>query len=137
MKKLRITVEGKAYDVTVDFLDGDEVITTQGRAGGNFQVGAASYTSPVASAGVSAPVASSGIKLGAAPDGAVVSPLSGKVVSFDVTEGQSVKTGDQLVTIEAMKMNTFVNAPKDGKVTKISAAPGDAVEEGQTLVVIS
>ncbi len=137
MKKLRITVEGKVYEVSVEFLDGDEVITTQGRPGG-YQLSATNYTTPVSSAGVSAPsVSSAPPASGSTQDGAVVSPLSGKIVSVDVKEGTEVSIGDQLVTIEAMKMNTFVNAPKAGKVAEICVAPGDGVDEGQALLIIT
>jgi biotin carboxyl carrier protein len=47
-----------------------------------------------------------------------------------------VAEGAQVATIEAMKMNTYVNAPKAGRVSSIAAKPGDAVEEGATLLVI-
>jgi biotin carboxyl carrier protein len=66
--------------------------------------------------------------------GAVLSPLAGKVVSLDVKVGETVTEGAQVVTIEAMKMNTYVFAPKSGRVVSIEAAPGDAVEEGACLL---
>jgi biotin carboxyl carrier protein len=50
--------------------------------------------------------------------------------------GQAVKAGDHLVTLEAMKMNTFVFAPKDGKITAMLTEVGAAVDEGQVLVKI-
>ena len=53
-----------------------------------------------------------------------------------VKEGQEVKQGDHLLTLEAMKMNTLVLAPNDGKVSEIKAAVGDAVEEGQVLMLV-
>jgi biotin carboxyl carrier protein len=53
-----------------------------------------------------------------------------------VSAGQEVKEGDHLLTLEAMKMNTFVFAPKSGKVAEIKASVGDAVEEGQALMTI-
>jgi biotin carboxyl carrier protein len=62
--------------------------------------------------------------------------LAGRVTAVVVTVGQSVKEGDHLLTLEAMKMNTFVFAPKTGKVAEIKAAVGAAVEEGQSLVRI-
>jgi biotin carboxyl carrier protein len=62
--------------------------------------------------------------------------LAGKVVSIDVQIGQTVEEGAQVATIEAMKMNTYVNAPKAGRVTAISVKAGDSVEEGATLLVI-
>jgi biotin carboxyl carrier protein len=67
----------------------------------------------------------------------VPSPLSGKVVSIDVQVGQAVAEGAQLLTLEAMKMNTFVYAPKAGKVSAILVHPGDGVEEGATLVSLA
>jgi biotin carboxyl carrier protein len=53
-----------------------------------------------------------------------------------VSVGQDVKEGDHLLTLEAMKMNTFVFAPQSGKVVEIKASVGDAVEEGQALMTI-
>ena len=76
----------------------------------------------------SAPVAGSG---------SVTSPLTGRIVSIDCQVGQSVAAGAQLVTVEAMKMNTFVNATADGTVASINVNPGDAVEEGQILITLA
>jgi biotin carboxyl carrier protein len=63
--------------------------------------------------------------------------LAGKVVSIDIKEGTEVKAGDQIITLEAMKMNTVVSSPVDGTVMAIKVAPGDSVEEGQPLLTIS
>jgi len=62
--------------------------------------------------------------------------LTGKIVSIEVTVGQVVAEGDKIATIEAMKMNTYVFAPKAGKVMSIVAAAGTSIEEGSTLLVI-
>ena len=64
----------------------------------------------------------------------MVSPLSGKVVSIQAVKGQVVKEGDQLVVLEAMKMNTYIYAPQDGTVSEILATVGDAVAEGQVVL---
>jgi biotin carboxyl carrier protein len=74
---------------------------------------------------------------GHAAAGDVPSPLAGKVVSIDVQPGQHVEANAQLLTLEAMKMNTYVFAPTAGTVKEILAHPGDAVEEGQVLVKMS
>ena len=50
--------------------------------------------------------------------------------------GQEVKEGEHLLTLEAMKMNTFVFAPRAGKVAAIQTEVGAAVEEGQVLITI-
>ncbi len=70
------------------------------------------------------------------PAGAVTSPLAGKVISVDVNPGQDVTEGQQLLTLEAMKMNTFVYAPQAGKVAAVHVNAGDAVEEGAALLTL-
>lgn len=126
MKKLRVTVDGKVYDVLVEILD-------EGPAG------APPPPAPVVtSAGVSAPAPSSAPPAAAsAAPGEVPSPLAGKVVAVDVEVGAQVAEGDLLITLEAMKMNTYIYAPRAGVVSAIHVAPGDAVEEGQGLVAIT
>ena len=74
---------------------------------------------------------------GAVAAGDVPSPLAGKVVSIDVKLGQQVEANAQLLTLEAMKMNTYVFAPAAGTVKEILVHPGDAVEEGRVLVKMS
>jgi biotin carboxyl carrier protein len=66
----------------------------------------------------------------------VLCPLSGRVTAVLAQVGQDVKEGDHLVTLEAMKMNTFVFAPRGGKVTAVLATVGAVVEEKQVLVKI-
>lgn len=133
MKKLRITVEGKTYEVMVEEFD----------AGGQDAAPAAQSAAPaapVASASVSPAAAAPPAPAPAPPAGGgggaglVASPLAGKVVTVSVTNGQEVNEGDQLIVLEAMKMNTFVNAPHAGKVVEILIQPGDGVEEGQGLI---
>jgi glutaconyl-CoA/methylmalonyl-CoA decarboxylase subunit gamma len=129
MKKLRVTVDGKAYEVTVEMTD-EPAVVTQSPAAPAAPV--ASAPAPVAT-NVAAPVAAAPA---AATAGAVRSPLAGKVVSIDVQVGATVAAGAQLATIEAMKMNTFVFAEQAGTVKSITAKAGEAVEEGGTLLVI-
>ena len=64
------------------------------------------------------------------------SPLAGKVVSLDVAAGAPVKAGDQILTLEAMKMNTIIYAPASGTLTAFCVNPGDTVQEGQALAKI-
>jgi len=124
MKKLRITVEGKAYEVLVESLDAPAPAT-----GTSAQLPSAPFVVPPAAPSMKS--ASS-----AAIPGAVTCPLAGKVVAVQVQVGEAVKAGQSLLTIEAMKMNTYVNSPKDGKVAVIHVKAGDSVEEGQTLVTV-
>jgi biotin carboxyl carrier protein len=126
MKKLRITIEGKVYEVLVEILN-------------ETAPAARPVSAPIVTASVVAPPAPPQQRKPSAAtgSGAVVSPLSGKVVAVAVTVGQEVKEGDQIITLEAMKMNTYITAPKAGKVQSISTEVGAGVEEGQILAEIA
>lgn len=65
------------------------------------------------------------------------SPISGKVVGVKVKKGETVKKGDVLMVIEAMKMEYLIRAPFDGVVEKIHFKEKDQVEIGQTVVELS
>ncbi len=127
MKKLRVTVEGKVYDVLVELLDEPE------------RTSAPPIDRPVSSAPLTAPALSSSPKPAAGPAGSgdITSPLSGRIVSVDVQVGQAVAAGAQLATIEAMKMNTYIYAPAAATVNEILAKAGDGVEEGSVLIRLS
>ncbi|MAF58985.1 acetyl/propionyl/methylcrotonyl-CoA carboxylase subunit alpha [Ponticaulis sp.] len=71
-----------------------------------------------------------------ASDGAIISPMPGKVIGLFVSEGQSVTAGEKLVTLEAMKMEHNLTARHDGIVATVSVAQNDQVEEGAALVTI-
>jgi len=132
MKKLRVTIEGKSYDVLVEVLDGGPQPAMAAPVA-TARVSSAS----VASASVAAPTASTSTAPRAAAGlGDMLSPLAGKIVSVDVQVGATVKEGAQVATIEAMKMNTYIYAPKSGAVTAVHVAPGDGVQEGALLIQI-
>lgn len=126
MKTFKVTVDGKVFEVDVEILDdsGAADIIQSSR--------------PVRSSSDSS--VSSALPTGSAATGTeneVPSPLSAVVVSVDVKEGDTVQEGDQLITLEAMKMNTLVTAPVSGTVRAILISSGAAVEEGQALLKIS
>jgi biotin carboxyl carrier protein len=122
MKKLRVTVEGKVYDVLVEMLDEGTPAATPHAA------------APVAPLAPVASTATPAAPSGPPGSGNIASPLAGKVVSLDVKVGQSVAEGAQVATIEAMKMNTYLYAPKAGTVAAILVHPGDGVEEGTVMI---
>ncbi|WP_316858520.1 acetyl-CoA carboxylase biotin carboxyl carrier protein subunit [uncultured Cohaesibacter sp.] len=132
MKRLRITVQGISYDVTVEDEDVDTAAPAPAAAAPAPAAPAPVAPAPVAAAPVAAPAPAA-----PAGDGAVPSPLAGTVVSVDVSVGQKVSTGDTLVVLEAMKMNTNISAPSDGTVTAVNVNPGATVTEGQVLVTLS
>ena len=134
IKRLRVTVDGNTYDVTVEMADdlpGQSVAAPAPAASPTISTPPPVAAPPPAAAPPA--VATSG----PVGPGDVPSPLAGRVTAIVVTAGQPVKEGDHLLTLEAMKMNTFVFAPKSGKVADIKAAVGDAVEENQILMRIA
>ncbi|MFF4256860.1 carboxyl transferase domain-containing protein [Streptomyces sp. NPDC001663] len=70
------------------------------------------------------------------PDGTVVAPLSGNVVSVDVSPGEPVRAGQQLLVLEAMKMEHVVRAPGSGVVRLLHARVGETVGEGAPLAAV-
>jgi 3-methylcrotonyl-CoA carboxylase alpha subunit len=71
---------------------------------------------------------------GAAGDGAIRSPMPGRIIAVEVAAGASVAKGQKLVTLEAMKMEHTLTAPFDGIVAELNATPGAQVSEGTLLV---
>ncbi|MFZ9936755.1 MAG: acetyl-CoA carboxylase biotin carboxyl carrier protein subunit [Luteolibacter sp.] len=67
----------------------------------------------------------------------MVSPLAGIVQAIEVQVGAKVNEGDLVITLEAMKMYTPVNATASGTIKAIHVKTGDAVEEGQPLFTIA
>lgn len=63
-------------------------------------------------------------------------PLAGKIVQINISVGDQVQDEDEVLVMEAMKMETPVFAPCDGTVKEINIKEGDAVEEDQLLSVI-
>lgn len=124
MEKLRITVEGKVFEVTVERADSNDSPRPVARS----SAAAAAPAPPPAAAPAPAP---------AAGEGDVLSPLAGVVQSVGAEVGATVKSGDTIMTLEAMKMYTPINADCDGTIKAVHVKAGNAVEEGQPLYSIS
>ncbi|MCI8667029.1 MAG: acetyl-CoA carboxylase biotin carboxyl carrier protein subunit [Dorea sp.] len=123
MKNYTITVNGNVYDVTVE-----ENVSGVSKAAAPRAAAAAPKAAPAAPK--AAPAAGAGsieVKAGAA----------GKVFKLEASVGQSVKKGDAVVIIEAMKMEIPVVAPEDGTVASINVAVGDAIESGAVLATLN
>ena len=129
-RKLRITVEGRVYDVTVEDLSDTGSLIYPARG---------SMTIPppnVAEAAAAGPVAPPAPSSSAGP-GDVVATLGGVVESVAVAVGQVVRQGDTVVVLEAMKMNSPMVAPRAGTVVSLAVKAGDAVEAGRVLATIA
>jgi acetyl-CoA carboxylase biotin carboxyl carrier protein len=115
--------------------------------GARIRVSRGGVTSAVSAPAAAAPApapASSGPMSSGPPAGAVPSPMVGTVFLAPepgkpafIAVGKSVKEGDTLFIIEAMKTMNAITAPKSGKVLEINVADGNPVEFGQTLCVIA
>jgi biotin carboxyl carrier protein len=128
MEHFRITVAGKAYDVVVEKNDGDESdapITPTPAVRASLPVQPSRLAAP-------APAAAK-VTLS---DGDVTSPLAGIVQAIERGAGSPVNEGELVLTLEAMKMYTTLNAPTTGTIKAIHVKVGDAVEEGQILYSI-
>ncbi len=82
------------------------------------------------------PWRASGVAAGGAADGAILSPMPGRIIAVDVSAGDTVTKGQKLVTLEAMKMEHSLTAPFDGIVADLNAIEGGQVTEGTMLVRI-
>ena len=98
---------------------------------------AAAAPAPAPAAAPAAPKAAPAPKAAAPADGyKVTSPLPGSIIKVMVSEGQDVKKGDTLLTLESMKMENAVMADRDGKVAKIAVTAGQTVMQDDLLVVL-
>ena len=115
MKKYNVTVNGTAYEITLEVVDAADVKTAP----------AAAQTAPAA-----APVAKT--------DGETVNaPMPGTILAVNVENGAAVKKGDVLMVLEAMKMENEIMAPCDGTVASVNVTKGAAVDTGAVLCVIA
>ena len=113
MKKYRVTVNGTAYEIELEELTG-------------------------AAPAAVAPAAPAPAPAAAAPAGGeqVTSPMPGTILSVNVAAGDTVKRGQVLMILEAMKMENEIMCPCDGKIVSVNTSKGATVESGTLLCVI-
>ena len=111
MKKYRVTVNGTVYEIELEELTG---------------------AAPSAPAAPAAPAAA------AAPAGGeqVTSPMPGTILAVNVAVGDTVKRGQVLMILEAMKMENEIICPCDGTIASVNTSKGSSVESGTLLCVI-
>ncbi len=129
----KININGIEYEVGIEGVD----ISALRYLPRTAQTVASSSSRPAASASVpvpSAPAASAAPA--AAGEGVVTSPMPGKILKILVKEGEEVKTGQALLTLEAMKMENEIPSPKNGTIKKILIKEGDTIDTGQPLIEI-
>ena len=125
MKNLIVTVNGVAYNVTVE--------EGTGTAAASAPVAAAPAAAPVPAAAPAAPAAPAG----AAGSVTVTAPMPGNILDVKVKAGDSVKAGDTLLILEAMKMENEISAPQDGTIASVNVRKGDVVNSGDLLCTMN
>lgn len=128
--KYKITLKGRTYEVEVEH--GEAMLLDEYEAVAPAPAAAAVPVVPAAVPAAAAVAPAAAIAAGTP----VTAPLPGNVLSVKVNVGDSVKAGQLLVLIEAMKMENEVFAPADGMVKQIVAQKGAMVATGDTLLVI-
>ncbi len=125
MKNYRVTVNGVAYDVSVEETSAGAV--------------AAAPVAPVAPVAPKAPAAAPKKAAPAGKAGATVvkAPMPGTLVKVNVKPGDAVKRGDVLCVLEAMKMENDIMAPADGVVATVDATKGASVATDAVLVTLN
>lgn len=119
MKRYTITVNGTAYDVTVDEADGSA---------------APAVAAPVKKA---APAKKAAAPAGAAGNAQVNCPMTGTIVDIKVKVGDKVTNGTVIAVLEAMKMENDIVSDRDGVVASINVAKGDSVETGAVVATLN
>ncbi|HDP37330.1 MAG TPA: biotin/lipoyl-binding protein [Candidatus Atribacteria bacterium] len=136
MRKFQIKVDGKVYEVEVEEVGGNES-----------SAGTVSVPQPVITKVKEEPVSQKVVKSSSSPAPTkaptaavageeVVAPMPGKVLQLKVSEGDSVKDGDTLLILEAMKMENEIVANASGSIKKINVAANNMVDTGDVLMVI-
>ena len=124
MRNFNVKVNGKSYSVEVEEVGGSAVVSAP----------VAVSAAPVAAAVVAAAPVAAPVSIGAGEK--LVAPMPGMVVEYKVADGASVKKGDIVLVLEAMKMENDISAPCDG-VFKAASSKGTTVNTGDVLAVIS
>ena len=115
MKKYEIEIDGQVYHVKVRELPDDAVMTEQPKAGSSRNTAD------------SAPPAEGKTRL---------APMAGTILRILVKEGQRVKKGENLIVLEAMKMENEIVADEDGVIRSILVKANDSVESDQPLLIL-
>jgi len=123
-----VFVDNEYYQVEVDPQSGARTVSQPAAVAAPAPQPKAAAPAPVAPQAKAAPVA--------AGDGVLASPMPGTIIKYVVSVGQSVKAGDPILILEAMKMESALPSPIAGKVKELSCKAGDRITKGAVLAVI-
>ena len=141
MKEYKYTIDGNKYDVAIN-----EVGETTAKVTVNGTEYTVEWEKPVeekpvvkvqpAAKPAAVPAAAPAPAAAPVSGNAIKTPLPGVIIDVKVNVGDTVKKGDTVVVLEAMKMENNINADRDGKVVAIQVAKGDTVADGAALIVL-
>lgn len=129
MRKFLVTVNDASYEVVVEEIGGVAPVAV------NPAPAAAPVAAPIAAAAAPAP-APEAKPVSIAAGEKVSAPMPGTILSVNVSQGDSVKSGDVLLILEAMKMENEILAPSNGRVAQVAVSKGASVNTGDLLVVL-
>lgn len=141
---VRVKIQNKEYEVEISDLNARPVLATV--EGQTFEVWPeetsaavkpAAATIPTPAPAPARPVVATPANGNTNSANTVTAPIPGVIVAIAVKEGQSVSQGEELLTLEAMKMKNAIRAERAGKIGAIKVAVGDHVRHGQVLVEYS
>ena len=138
MKKYKVTLNGRTYEVEVEA--GKAMLVPEYAADAPAPAASAPASAPAAAAAPAAPAASTAPAAAPAVQAAgetITAPMPGNILRIEVTNGAAVKAGQILIVLEAMKMENEILAPRDGTVAQIIVQKGSTVETGSPLVVLA
>ena len=127
--KYVVTLNGKNYEVEVN--ETEAVVTNVSDA-----VYAPAPVAAPAPAAAPAPEAAPAPQAVSASGTQIVAPMPGSIININVSAGQTVKAGDVLIILEAMKMENDITAPCDGVVKQVVTSKGATVNTDDVLLVI-
>ena len=113
MKAYKVTVNGNVYEITLEVIDKADIKAAP------------------------APVAAAPAAPAAAGAQSITAPMPGTILKVNVQNGATVKKGDVLMVLEAMKMENEIMAPSDGTVASVNVAQGASVEAGAVLCTMA
>lgn len=129
--KYKVTLNGKTYEVEVEA--GKAILLDEYEA---LAPAPAAAAAPVAAV-PAAPSAPAAPAVSLAAGETVESPMPGNILSVNVKQGDTVKAGQVLAILEAMKMENEIPAPKDGTIVQVVTSKGAVVETGSPLFVLA